>query len=243
MKSCPVERAKTRVSVCNIRQSVIPPIVTMEFVDWVLVIWALFSPWIKYVVTGFIRSVWGSGLLWSVGLWIFWRAVPHYFYRTVLQYGWNVVLPAFRGLIKSCETYFHVTYVFWYEYIAFKHLMRVRRYRLMAAASRRTRKVLECLDDTSLGDDELTLIERKEHVRCAVLMSRRARIGLKYPKYSAANEKIACDWIDRHCPESMTLGIKHKVLPLAIKLTFVRSQHEIDAEHHFSWLEAMVDHA
>lgn len=119
----------------------------------------------------------------------------------------------------------------------------MRRFRLRAKSSNRARRVLECLDDLSLGNDELELLENNDYVRCAVLLSRRARIGLRYPRYSGANERIACDWIERHMPEHMTLGVRHRVLPLAVKLTFVKSQFEVDADQQFSWFRPMVENA
>lgn len=135
----------------------------------------------------------------------------------------------------------------WGCYVAawwqFKYTLQMRRLTLKAKSSKRSRRILECLDDLCLGNDELELIENNDYVRCAVLLSRRARIGLRYPKYSGANERIACDWIERHMPEGMTLGVRHRVLPLAIKLTFVKSQFETDAEHQFSWFKPMVENA
>lgn len=121
------------------------------------------------------------------------------------------------------------------------HVRRQRRRRIIMESSRRTKRVLDILDTDEIGDDELELVERKEYVRCSVLISRRARMGLKYPSYSQANERIAADWILKHLPDDMTIGVKHKVLPLAVKLTFVRSRHEDYAAWDFNALRDLVD--
>lgn len=153
------------------------------------------------------------------------------------------VLPAGFAIVKFVWSVLVGWFGYWYQYYTFQHQLRLRRNRIICESSKRTKRVLDILDDAQLGDDELELIAKKQYIRCAVLLSRKARIGLKYPSYSKANEKIACDWISRHCPADMTMGVKHKVLPLAIKLTFVRNQHEMRAQQHFEWLGALVDNA
>lgn len=116
-----------------------------------------------------------------------------------------------------------------------KSHLRARRTLVVSRCSNRAGRILSILDDESLDDSCIDLIDRHQHIRCAVLLSRRARLGLKYPKYSAANEKIVCDWISKHCPESMTEGVKQRMMPLAIKLTFVPSIHEQEADLFASW--------
>jgi hypothetical protein len=108
--------------------------------------------------------------------------------------------------------------------------------------SQRVNRILDILDSDSIGDDEMEMVAAGKHVRCAVLLSRRARMALRYPNYSPANERIVCDWIERHLPADMTMGVRHKVMPLAIKMTFIKSHHELRAEHHFEWLQPMSEH-
>lgn len=128
-----------------------------------------------------------------------------------------------------------------YNSVLAGHKLRTRRWSVFTKASKRTQRVLKILDIDTLGGDELELVERSQYTRCSILISRRARMGLKYPKHSKANERVAADWILKHLPEDMTVGVRHKVLPLAIKLTFVRSQHEEEANWHFEQLKGLVD--
>jgi len=128
-----------------------------------------------------------------------------------------------------------------YHSILMGHIRRQRRRRIVLESSKRTRRVLSVLDTDEIGDDEMELVDKKLYVRCAVLISRRARMGLKYPSHSSANERIATDWILKHLPDDMTVGVRHKVLPLAVKLTFVRSHYEDKAALHFKGLKEYVD--
>lgn len=128
-----------------------------------------------------------------------------------------------------------------YHSLLMGHTRRQRRRKIVLESSKRTQRVLSVLDMDEVGDDEMKLVEKKLYVRCAVLISRRARMGLKYPSYSAANERIAADWILKHLPDDMTVGVRHKVLPLAVKLTFVRGHYEDKAALHFKGLKEYVD--
>jgi len=163
--------------------------------------------------------------------------------RAVVLCSIVVAHPLVGGFALCACSWVWTQCTYWHEYFVLQHTLHMRKQRIIRESSKRTQRVLNCLDDDQITADELELIEARRYVRCAVVMSRRARMGLKYPKYSPANEKVACDWIGRHLPDGMPLSVKHRVLPLAIKLTFVRSHHEVRAEHHFTWLQDLVDKA
>lgn len=161
---------------------------------------------------------------------------------------WTRMVPCFRAilpilraplveLVSATSCWGSVLY----HSLLMGHVRRQRRRRIVLESSKRTQRVLSVLDMDEIGDDEMKLVERKLYVRCAVLISRRARMGLKYPLHSPANERIAADWILKHLPDDMTVGVRHKVLPLAVKLTFVRSHYEDKAALHFNGLKEYVD--
>lgn len=170
-------------------------------------------------------------------------AVPLVFKTGLFQTLNHVVLPVIRAGAMECWDIVHSLYVVTRNTILVTYDRRRRWRRIVRESSGRTQKVLELLDIDELGGDEMELIGRRQYVRCAVLISRRARQGLKFPGHSKANERIAADWILKHLPEDMTLGVRHKVLPLAVKLTFVRSHHEVRADYHFSLLADLIERA
>lgn len=191
-----------------------------------------------------IALIWGLRVWFvTIALWVLSMVVPVVIKVALWSCLRDYVLPAIGR-------WFYEQYVLWgtlvrycWRYCSFHYRLRLRQYAFMESCSKRVSKVMDILDMDDIGENEMELLSQKKHIRCAVLLSRRARIGLRYPGYSKANEKVACDWILRHCPDDMTIGMKHKVLPLAVKLTFVKSQHEVRADCHFKWLETLVDKA
>lgn len=167
--------------------------------------------------------------------------VPYTCKRLFVKMLQSVVLPTIWSMCKLVYGYIVGTCTYWKHYFMFQYTLRARYMQLRVDSSKRTRKILDILDSSDIGEDELELLERGKYVRCAVLISRRARIGLKYPKYSKPNERVVADYILRTLPDSMTIGQKHRVLPLAIKMTFVKSHYEVRAEQHFSWMQELVD--
>lgn len=153
----------------------------------------------------------------------------------------SAALPILQAPAREVHGWFVCLTTTMYHRFLMGYKQRQRKRLIITESSRRTQRVLDILDVDELGGDELELIERRQYIRCAVLISRRARMGLKFPSYSAANERIAADWILKHLPDDMTIGVRHKVLPLAVKLTFVRSTHELRANYHFNVLKDMVD--
>lgn len=153
----------------------------------------------------------------------------------------RAILPILRAPILEVVSATSCWVSVLYHSLLMGHVRRQRRRRIVLESSKRTQRVLSVLDMDEIGDDEMELVGRKLYVRCAVLISRRARMGLKYPSYSPANERIAADWILKHLPDDMTVGVRHKVLPLAVKLTFVRSHYEDKAALHFNGLKEYVD--
>jgi hypothetical protein len=125
----------------------------------------------------------------------------------------------------------------------FKRRLEDRRAAILDRSSRRVNKVLDLLDMDNLGDDMMELMVGQRYIRCAVIMSREARRALRFPTHSKANEKIVCDWIERHYEDGITRAMRHRITPLAVKLAFVKSKHELEAEEHFRWLGSLVDTA
>jgi len=167
--------------------------------------------------------------------------VPVVFKASIIRVLTTIVLPACKAWWAEVFDSVDLLFGSMWEAVTFSYRKRKRMRQVYREATKRTQRVLDILDMDDLGGDEMELVARKQYIRCAVLISRRARMGLKYPGHSKANEKIAADWILRHLPDNMTMGVRHKVLPLAVKLTFVRSHYEYRADSHFSMLGDMVD--
>lgn len=79
----------------------------------------------------------------------------------------------------------------------------------------------------------------------SIKWSRKARINFQYPAYSRANEIIAADWINKQLTKAEVRPSHiERALPLAIKLTFVKSADERDANDMFDdYLRDYVDEA
>lgn len=117
-----------------------------------------------------------------------------------------------------------------------------RRQRIRRDVSKRVGRILELLDfeDSDTVDE---LVGGRQYVRAAVLYSRQCRLALRYPKHSAANEMIVVDWLNKHLPENMPFSVKFKIIPLASKLTFVKSDREVRADEYFGLLGSLVETA
>jgi len=82
-----------------------------------------------------------------------------------------------------------------------------------------------------------------QYIRASVLWSRRCRLALRFPKHSEANHHIVVDWFNRNLPEDMPFSIRFRIIPLAAKLTFVKSKRELRADEYFSLLQSAVETA
>jgi hypothetical protein len=91
-----------------------------------------------------------------------------------------------------------------------------------------------------LGEPEFSGLEV---LPFAIRMSRKVRAKLNFPKHSAANEAVVSDWVQRNWPAGTREYQKREALPWIIKLAFVKSRREIEAEQLFGYLGALVDRA
>lgn len=121
------------------------------------------------------------------------------------------------------------------------HLLQ-RKQRVRRVVSKRVSKVLEHLDFE--GNETVEeLIGQGSYIRASVVYSRQCRLALRYPKHSAANEMIAVDWLNKHLPEDMPFSVKFRIIPLAAKLAFVKSDREVRADEYFKMLAPLVETA
>lgn len=108
--------------------------------------------------------------------------------------------------------------------------------------SKRAQSVIDRLDmwdmSTMLDEEDLNSMQP---LKAAYILSRRARMGLHYPKYSPDNERIVSDYIQKNLPVNMRLSHRQSCLPLAVKLTFVKSLSEVHTQHMFSKLRSLPD--
>lgn len=148
---------------------------------------------------------------------------------------------------EACEYAVDTVATKWRE-VKFAWNVRGRQHKVKVKASKRATRVLGRLvmedfmdGQYELNDEEELDLSDETLVPCAYRLSRSARMALHYPKYSAANERIVSDWIQRHWPEGMRNRQKIAVLPLAIKLTFVRSEQELEAGTLHTMLGGLVD--
>lgn len=143
-----------------------------------------------------------------------------------------------KASVDHVAQYFSWTFCRWRVWLVlFRRRQRVRRF-----VSKRVDKVIRHLDFE--GDDTVErLVAGGSYVRAAVLYSRQCRLALRYPKHSAANEMIVVDWLNKHLPEDMPFSVKFKIVPLATKLTFVKSERELRADEYFGLLGSLVDSA
>jgi len=120
--------------------------------------------------------------------------------------------------------------------------MRSRRRKVVLDVSRRVGRVLQVLDLEGL-EDAVEMVNNGQFVRASVLYSRRCRLALRFPKYSSANEQIVVDWLNRNLPEDMPFSTRFKIIPLAAKLTFVKSQRELRADEYFEYFKPWLEQA
>lgn len=113
-------------------------------------------------------------------------------------------------------------------------------YRLSKTISRRA---FLAVKDLEVDDNLAEVLGQANHIRAAAILGNEARVSLKFPKYSAANELIVADWLNRNAPTDMTPAMRRRVFPLAIKLAFIKSKSEVEAGYIFSALGSMVDSA
>jgi hypothetical protein len=115
-----------------------------------------------------------------------------------------------------------------------------RNSKIKLAASKRAERVMRILDG-KLDPNVEAAMSGAKHLRASVLLSRAARVALKFPKHSRSNEIVVADWLNRHAPESMSFTQRSHIFPLAIKLTFVKGKHEVAADAHWDVLKHLVE--
>lgn len=108
--------------------------------------------------------------------------------------------------------------------------------------SRRAWKRLQALEEAALADvidsEDIDL----EFVPLAYKYSRIARVELCCPKYSEANKKCAYHLIRKEMEaRGVRKGQMVRAIHLAVKLTFVKDQDEIESDHLFSLLNPLVE--
>jgi hypothetical protein len=123
----------------------------------------------------------------------------------------------------SWYTMYKASWVHWW-------MLRERKRKLLLECSKRSRKLIEHIYD-DIGETELELLADCKYTRAAIVMSRRARLQLKYPKWSEANELVVADWVKRNFDEGTSYGVRTRMAPLVIKMTFIKSSHEHKADY------------
>lgn len=113
---------------------------------------------------------------------------------------------------------------------------------LLLGCSKRAQKLIKQLDE-DIGLSELECVAESRYTRAAILMSRRARLDLKFPKWSEANERVVADWVKRNFDEGTSYGVRTRMAPLVIKMTFVKSAHELRADYVPSIFKGTIDMA
>jgi hypothetical protein len=91
--------------------------------------------------------------------------------------------------------------------------------------------------DESLAD----LVVAGAFTKASVLLAQQARLDLKFPKMSAANELVVADWLNKNAPDTMGTRQRARIFPLAIKLAFVKSRHELEAHTMGDWFRPQMD--
>lgn len=156
------------------------------------------------------------------------------FRRALTEVLWERVAVAW-GWLRSYCVYVWAKWRMWL-------VIRKRRQIVRLHASNRVQKVLDQLDlERGMGLEEA--LEGGHYIRASVLWSRRCRLALRFPKYSAANEQIVVDWFNKNLPEDMPFSVRFRIIPLAAKLTFVKSQRELRADEYFEFLKPCVEMA
>lgn len=108
-------------------------------------------------------------------------------------------------------------------------------------ASRRAKELLKLLDLDASDEKVVSQLEGESLTVAALRLAQEARVGLSYPTYSKANEKVVCHWLQTHAPEAMGARQRARIFPLAIQLTFVKSKNEIEAEHVHNFLSSFME--
>jgi len=173
----------------------------------------------------------------------------------LIMYWW--VFVAAVVVIGCCQ----LAYIFGEEYVeelvdqvntwfaSWKAKRECRRYirgRVRAATKKVSQKYYQLLSNLYIDeveDDVADLIEKRAFTKAAVSLGQRARIELKFPKSSPANALVVADWLNRNAPASMGVRQRARIFPLAIKLAFVRSLHEHDADMLADWFKEQTDFA
>lgn len=131
----------------------------------------------------------------------------------------------------------------WAHYVRVWGFWGSRLYRKQVNRRRSSKRAMQLLD--KLDEVDLDVLLDQEivdgPVRLAFKLSRAARMQLHYPKHSPANERIVSDWIQKNWPTDTRTSVKASTLPLAIKLSFVRSRSEDEASNIFGMLSGAVD--
>lgn len=113
----------------------------------------------------------------------------------------------------------------------------------MRKASLRQRVLMRRLYIDGADEDVMKLAADQQFTQASVTLGLQARVALKYPKKSPANELAVADWMNRNAPESMGIRQRARVFPLAIKLAFVRSKSELEANILGDWLAPQTEYA
>jgi hypothetical protein len=92
-------------------------------------------------------------------------------------------------------------------------------------ASRNAQKLYNLLDQEGVDDSDIS-DEDLGYFPACFRYSRMCRAALHFPAHSVANEKAASDWLQKNFHQDMRASHRLAILPLAIKLTFVRSARE-----------------
>nr|QKI28840.1 hypothetical protein 1 [Ginkgo biloba tombusvirus] len=125
---------------------------------------------------------------------------------------------------------------------AFQRELRRSRWSTIRNAKRSARMVVRNLHTSDLLDLELPeLTDKTCPVRVAYCLSRNVRRKMKNPKYSAANELVAWDVVEKVRPEGMRTGDWNRITPLVVKLAFVRDADEETANSVFKNLKEWVE--
>jgi hypothetical protein len=143
--------------------------------------------------------------------------------------GWRIL----SNEATSWYTMYKATWTNWWA-------LRERKRVLLLGCSKRARKLINQLDD-EINETELDLLAECRYTRAAIIMSRRARLELKYPKWSEANERVVADWVKRNFDDGTSYGVRTRMAPLVIKLAFVKSNHEMRAAYAHTIFKGAID--
>lgn len=193
----------------------------------------------------------GNGVVVAAIVFILWGEVLAVFRRFVIGFflamfgeGWLVLRRLARLWGQTlCIKLWGFFVVYWEQFVTrwgVWNWRRARRGRIVCRVSNRVAVLLKRLDMDPDCDID-ALVAAKKYVRASIIYSRQCRIDLRFPKYSAANESIAVDWLNKHLPDSMPFSVRFCIVPLAAKLVFVKSAREEEAEECFKLLKPLVE--